>query len=422
MHTNTNGEIRISKNKKFMLLFIGSFISQFGNVFIHFATGIFILDLTGNAIQMSLYLAVIRVIGLVLQPILGALCDRFNKVKLLSQIDFVSGLIGLIFGGLLFLTNNTTIILIGLYINGIINAGLLAMYSPTYQSVIPAIVDTKELSKAYSMISILGSIEKIAGVLLASFAYMFFGFRYLLIFNAITFIITSIIENFIKVEHTSQRNSPKRRLQLVSEIKEGYLYMSEKKELINMTKVAVLMNVFLVGIMVTSLPFIINTDLQLPPYILASINVSLNLGGLLTAIYMSKNEMKRAGKMISRGFCIHIVIFAVLALSYYGLSRNFINTYTFIGVNICNFFILGCVGSYIKVPLNVSYVKRIEPEYMGRVMSLRSTLASIATPLAISVFGILIDTTGVLVTLVIGWIGITVATIYTLKNKYIRQL
>lgn len=422
MHTNEDGKMWMSHNRKFMLLFIGSFISQVGNVFIHFATGIFILDLTGNAVQMSLYLAVIRVTGLILQPILGALSDRFNKVKLLSRLDFVSGLIGLSFGLLLFLTNNTTLILIGLYINGIINAGLLAMYSPTYQSVIPAIVDTKELGKAYSMISILGSAERIVGVLLASFAYMFFGFRYLLIFNGITFIITAIIENFIELEHTPVQSSKQGVTQLVREIKEGYLYMSEKKELINMAKVAVLMNIFLVGIMVTSLPFIINTDLQLPPYVLASINVSLNLGGLLMALYMSKNAIKRAGNMIVKGFAVHILIFAVLALSYWGLSIGVINTYIFVGINICNFFLLGCVGSYIKVPLNVSYAKRIEPEYMGRVMSLRSTLAAIATPFAISVFGIMLDATGVLVTLIMGWVGITLAAIYTFQNKYIRKL
>ena len=80
---------KILKNKNFRLFYGGSVISQIGSLFVQFATVLFILDITGKATYMSIYLALSSLLFIVLQPILGAVTDRLNKVKVLYTIDYI---------------------------------------------------------------------------------------------------------------------------------------------------------------------------------------------------------------------------------------------------------------------------------------------------------------------------------------------
>ncbi len=127
-------------NKNFSLLFYGSIISKFGILFIQFATGIYILELTGSALILSIYLGVSTFVFLFLQPIFGVYIDRFNKIKVLVVLDFICGITDLfLFILLLFIKSSNYIVLL-IIINSIINSVCVAAYQPAYNSAIPLIV------------------------------------------------------------------------------------------------------------------------------------------------------------------------------------------------------------------------------------------------------------------------------------------
>lgn len=136
------------KNRNFSLFFAGSIVSQIGSIFINFAAGLFILDLTGKAMYMSVFMAISAGMYIVMQPFLGAVVDRLDKVKILYILDYASGVTDLALATLLFATDDPTIILIGLFVNGIINSTMMAMYQPTYQSMVPLMVKEEELTPA----------------------------------------------------------------------------------------------------------------------------------------------------------------------------------------------------------------------------------------------------------------------------------
>lgn len=414
-------QIKIFKNKNFRLFYSGSVISTIGSLFVQFATGLFILDLTGKAIYMSIYLALSSLLFIVLQPILGAVTDRLNKVKVLYTIDYIFGISDIVLAIVLFLTNNTSVILLAMLINASINASMAAMYQPTYNSMLPLIVEDEELSPAYSLMSTLGNLQNIIGILLASVIYMVFGYKLLLIINGISFIVAAIMEMFIKIEHESKSFEGGLK-KLLSDVKEGYTYMVSKKELINMAKVAVMMNFFLVGVFVITLPYMINTELNLLPYVLATFNVSMSVGGIAMAIYISKKEINKAGDKIVKGFFIGVLCFVLITFNYYLFNSEISTLLVFIICMSLTLFVFGASGSYIQIPLNISYAKRIDKEMLGRVMAFRSTLSSLASPLAMLIFGLLVDNTGVLLTLIIGCFGILGATLFAYTNKYIKML
>lgn len=414
-------QVNIFKNKNFRLFYSGSVISTIGSLFVQFATGLFILDLTGKAIYMSIYLALSSLLFIVLQPILGAVTDRLNKVKVLYSIDYIFGISDIVLAIVLFSTNNTSVILVAMLINASINASMAAMYQPTYNSMLPLIVNDEELTPAYSLMSTLSNLQNIIGVLLASVVYMVFGYKLLLIVNGVSFIVAAIMEMFIKIEHESKPFEGGLK-KLLDDVKEGYTYMVNKKELINMAKVAVMMNFFLVGVFAITLPYMINTELSLQPYVLAIVNISLSIGGMAMAIYISKKEIDKAGDKIVKGFFIGVLCFILITLNYYFFNLESTTLLVFIICMSLTLFVFGASGSYIQIPLNISYAKRVDKEMLGRVMAFRSTLSSLATPLAMLIFGLLVDNAGVLYTLIVGCFGILGATLFAYTNKYIKML
>lgn len=414
------GNKSIFRNRNFTIFYIGNVVSQIGSMFIQFATGLFILDLTGKAVFMSVYLAITFAIFIIFQPVFGALADRLNKAKLISLLDYIFGTVELLFVLVLFIVKDTNFILGALFLNGVLTSIIAALYQPTSSSMVPLVTKENELTTAYSYISILNSGQEIAGIILASFLYMIMGFKWLLLFDAITYIIAAFFEMFIKVEDNVVKDATKSKL--FDDVKEGFKYMSEKKELINMAKIAVMMNIFMVGIFSITLPYMINTDLNLDPIVLGTMNGVFSGGGLIMATIISKKEIQNIGNKLASGFSIIVVSVVGITISYSLMSSEVISLFPFaLTLGLC-MFLTGIAGSYIQIPLNISYAKRVEEEYMGRVMAIRFSLSSVATPLAMVLFGVLIDHGGVNVALIVGVIGTAGATLFTRSNRYVKAL
>ena len=78
--------------------------------------------------------------------------------------------------------------------------------------------------------------------------------------------------------------------------------MHKNIELINMAKVAVIMNFFLVGIFGITMPYMINNDLELPPYILAGVTVAISIGGIIMSLKIANQQVTDSGDRIYYGF------------------------------------------------------------------------------------------------------------------------
>ncbi|MGL5979193.1 MAG: MFS transporter [Erysipelotrichaceae bacterium] len=406
------------KNKNFILFFSGMFVSDIGSVLFNFATSLFLLNLTGNASFMASYLAIAMIVNLLLTPLFGNLSDRLNKVKTLYRCDFVFGITDLAFAFILFTSNDTNTILIALFLNAIINNIGYALYQPVSNSMIPMLVKGDGLQKAYSFVTTSQSAVSIFGMLLAAVLYSLIGYRWIVLCNGISYLFASFFERFIHVYYEPSKSES----HFFSDLKAGFAYMIEKKELINMAKCAVIMNIFLIGITSVTLPFMINTDLLLNPIWIANFSIFFSVGSMLGAIYMSKRTYKRANPLIVRGFFVNFFVYVVICLCYFGIVNQILNEWMFGSLLCLIAIVFGFSGSYIQIPLNASYAKRIDPEYMGRVMSLRITLSSIASPLSVLAFGFLIDGFGISISLLLGTLGIFIGALYTARNKHLKTL
>lgn len=406
------------KNTNFLRYYVGMIVSDLGNILFHFTTSLFLLTLTQKASLMATYLAITTVLQLVLQPFFGGWSDRLDKVKTLYRCDFVFGITDLLFAFLLFTANDTTWIIVGLFLNGIINSITYALYNPTSQSMVPLLVEEDRLHTAYSFLSTSQSAIQVFGTLMAAIIFSLVGYAWIVLFNGISYIAAALLEMNIKATSivTASENH------FLKDVKAGFDYMVQKKELLNMAKCALIMNIFLVGVTSVVLPFMINVDLQLNPINLAVFSIFLSLGMIGASLWMGERKFPRAYPWIRGGFFVNVLIYGLILLNYVLIATHFISPLWYTTGNALIAFGFGFCAASIQIPLNTAYAKRVESAYMGRVMALRSTLSSIATPFSMLAFGFLIDNFTVLIALLIGTVGILLGAIYTAKNKPLQSL
>ncbi|HKM30493.1 MAG TPA: MFS transporter, partial [Bacilli bacterium] len=82
----------VLRNKNYLLLFIGTLVSNIGATFYSFAISLYILSVTNNnaAIQ-GFYLGLCGIIFLVFTPLGGVIADRKNKAKIVYLTDYLRG-------------------------------------------------------------------------------------------------------------------------------------------------------------------------------------------------------------------------------------------------------------------------------------------------------------------------------------------
>lgn len=80
-------------------------------------------------------------------------------------------------------------------------------------------------------------------------------------------------------------------------------------------------------------------------------------------------------------------------------------------------FCIGFLSVGIQIPINIIYATSVDPDYMGRVMSIRKTFSTISAPFAMILFGILLDCFSVEIVLLIGAIGVTLSIFVMRRGK-----
>jgi MFS family permease len=90
----------------------------------------------------------------------------------------------------------------------------------------------------------------------------------------------------------------------------------------------------------------------------------------------------------------------------------------FIGTN----FIAGMTSALINAPLNASISKFVDPNKIGKVVTMMDSFGGILMPFAILLSGVLIDTVSVYVVLYSMIIGVLLMSLIMFKNKHIKEL
>lgn len=393
------------KNKNFIIIVIGQIISLFGNAVQRFSMSLYLLHFTGSTAAFAKILAISTIPYIIFAPIAGRLSDKINKKKIMIYLDlFCVALIG---GYALILLN-------GMDSEFVVGAVMFilsicyTLYGPAVTSSIPQIVNEDRLTSANGIINQVGSAVNFVGPILAGVLYGLVGIKFIVIINAVSFLMSAILELFLDIPDAESKtnnvigkdklsddyNSSDRLLSFefvknsFIDMKNTFMHlMNENKIILGIIVSYALGNIFLVPILSIVAPYFINIYLGLSSEIYGIVEGICVLGMICGGFWISiKPEMFSMKKV---HYTYVPMILGVALMSVIVFLK--INNYAMAGL-------FSLSGMAIMMSLSLSNVltltfiqKEISMDMLGSVSALSTAVATISVAPGQLLFGQAID-------------------------------
>ena len=368
------------KNKNFIIIVIGQIISLFGNAIQRFSMSLYLLEFTGSTAAFAKILAISTIPYIIFAPISGMLSDNVNRKKIMVALDFFcAALIGGYACILLKGADHQYIVAIVMFMLSI----CATLYGPAVTSSIPQIVAEDKLTSANGIINQVGSIVNFAGPILAGVLYGLLGIKVIVIINAVSFLVSAIMELFLDIPDVAVKNEDSESKRTVigllvksfADMKESFIYLKKEKRIVLSIIISYAFgNIFLVPILSIVAPYFINILLGLSAEVYGVVEGICVLGMILGGFWISVKPKMFSIKKVH--YTYYPMIAGVILMSVLGFIK--INNYAMAAV-----FAFG--GLLIMLSLSLSNVltltfiqKQVPEEMLGRVSAFSVAVATIS--------------------------------------------
>ena len=421
-------------NRNFRLAFFGALVSELGTVFYSFAVGFYILEISGNnAFLQGLYLALCGVSLFIFTPLGGVIGDRYNKAKIMYLCDYAKGAIIIIATVLMLVFKTSSAHLIILFSIGILANGVSGVFTPAAGALLPHIIEEKKLQQANAYYSVKSAFQSIVGVVLAGIFYAVMPITLLFILVGVCYILSGVSEMFIRYHHEQSQEKMTVKL-IISDIKEGFKYLSAQDAIKAFVIAIMFINFFFAPISGNFIPFFAKTDLAgassylfdkwITPELWTSVfSVLIGIGFMAGSIVLStKKQEEKVGRKISIRICIIAGLLIIITLGYWLLVSK--------GVSINGFLILFCICTLIagicvaavNIPANTVLMVIVEKDKLSKVTSIIGIASQGMTPIASVLAGAVLQYMGSTSLLAICAIGFTITAAFLFTNKKAQEI
>ncbi|MBF8435631.1 MFS transporter [Halanaerobiaceae bacterium Z-7014] len=376
----------IWRNKDFILLFTGGFVSRIGSGIHNIALVWFVLELTGSGTTTGILLALSTLPAVLIGPFGGLIADRVNRKLLIVGNDFLRGGIVLILGWAIY-SGQTSFFLLGFATVLISISG--AFFNPAVSAVFPNLVRPENLEKANSLENISMNFTQIIGAAAGGILIGTLGIAGAFFFNGISFILSGISELFIDIPPISQEADTKE--SFIADFKFGINFLTDRRELLGLFIIFLFLNFLFGGLFSVGLPYIYNQILEINEMLFGLAKSTFPVGAILGSILINyiaiKNNIKFLGKTLTAQSSLLVLM--GLPLSYYGLNNlSVMNIYIILTVLLV---LLGILNAMANIPIITIFQKMIPDNLRGRVFGLLGTFTQGLTPISMGLMGILFD-------------------------------
>ena len=363
------------RNKNFLIIVIGQIISLFGNAIQRFSMSLYLLEFTGSTAAFANILAISTIPYILFAPIAGRLSDNIMVCLDLLCSILIGTYALILFNG----RDNEFIVAVVMFVLSI----CATLYGPAVTSSIPQIVDEDKLTSANGIINQVGSAVNFGGPIIAGLLYGLAGIKLIVLINAVSFLISALMEIFLYIPDVSKEESINDdKLSIVNFIKKSFIDMkntfiylsNEKKVVLGIIISYGLCNIFLVPVLSIAAPYFINIFLGLSAEIYGVIEgifvLGMILGGLLISLKPDMFSMQR----------VHYTYFPMIGgiLLMWLLGFMKLNNYMSAGV----FAISGMaimLSLALSNVLTLTYIQKQIPENMlGSVSAFSTAVATIS--------------------------------------------
>lgn len=372
-------------NRKFPLQFVliwsGQAVSMLTSSVLQMAIVWYLTKKTGSAAILSLATLAGFLPQAVCGIFIGALIDRYNKKKILIYSDLFISAIGLV---LFFVGTLGDIPIWIIMVVLVIRSIGTAFYMPALNAVMPLIVNREDLTRFAGYAQGFKSISMLLSPAIAAALFSVFDLNIIVLLDTVGALVAVVFLTFATIPLVTRHYESENK-NLVQEVKAGFLALHSKKGLTELLVISALYAIiyFPIG---TLFPHITMTyfggGVEQSGTIEVIYATGMLLGSLLLGVIGKSIDKMR---IISGSIALYgISILSVGLLPPDGLPI-FYGIALFIGLS--NPFFMG-----IQIAI---YQTKIEEKFLGRVLSLNSSVSMLAMPMGLIMSGLFADKIGV---------------------------
>jgi len=346
------------------------------------ALSFWVLKTTGSSAKMGAVLAASLIPSLVIGFFSGAFIDRYNRKNIIIGTDLLRGLILALFAVLFYFELINFYMILAMQMLLSVNA---AFFDPAIPSVIPQIVDEKDLAAANSKHQFVNGFSTIAGAFIGGIFISMFGYLWVFVVNAISFLLSAFFECFIKIPPLQKDTTEKRgETGILSDLKQGYQYILSDKALLILLFMVMVIH-FFVGSIEIFMPVIANAISDDGARNLGFFQTAFGVGTIIMAVILSIKNISGKEKFTLFGSVFLIGVLYIAASFFAG------NEAVITGLYLIMIFLFGCCIICAGVSFKTLLQKKVDNSFAGRVFAVVGSVGNASIPAAMMAYGFLLE-------------------------------
>ena len=379
--------LSVLKNRNYVLVILGRLVSEFGTYLESFALSLYVLKKTGSSALFATVIMVALIPRILLMPFAGVIADKFSRKKMVVRMDILSGLVVMAACAALYLKGELSLGMI--YVFVIALNTISVFFTPAMNSMMPDIVEKEKLPDANSLMEIGAAIIAVTAPIVAGILYSGFGLLIILLFDAISFWLSSLSESFIKIEKESLI-SKENQQSFFSNFKDGIKYIIGMPEFLIIGGVAIIANFALGPIFSIALPVVILKDFELSETVYGIITALMTIGMFVGPLFAAGIVKKyHYSKLVSFILTMSGVICGLIAVSF--IKGIFPNLYYNTVIMLVLINMLMIIIIWVNLATTTARQRIVPGELQGRVSSAVGMVAMMAMPAGQGLMGYLLD-------------------------------
>ena len=368
--------------KNYIHFWIGQLFSLLGSLVLTFAIFVWIIDVTGSALMLSIANFIFLVPMLIVTPFAGVISDRVNRKLLILVVDSLQAFLSVILA-LLFIVGFTELWFVFLFLG--LRSVCQQFHGPAVMAIMPLMVPKEKLSRVNGIRYFFLGIVQFAGPAVGATLLFFFPIKYVLWIDVITFFIALIPLITLKLPAIKIDVKHIKKKGFYKEFKEGLTIVKAIPGLLTIMLIAMMLFMLSQPAMVLA-PYFIKIVHGGNNFTLAIIQMVLQGGMILGALVpFFKKKWKNQIRVLFIGMVI--INFGYLL---YGLAP--IGYYSIISIGA---FIMGFIMPIVNIIVITVVQSTVPTDKMGRVSSILNILMMVATPIGAILSGPLSELWGV---------------------------
>ncbi|HEU5457021.1 MAG TPA: MFS transporter [Terracidiphilus sp.] len=346
--------VRALRNRNFRLFWSGNFLSNIGSWMENVARGWLVLLLTNSAFWLGLVGFAGSIPFLFFTLFGGVFADRVDKRRLLLVTQTTMMILAFVLATLAWLKVITVWEVAAIaFLNGV----TMSMNAPSYQAMVPRLVENEDLTNAIALNSAQFNMSRILGPTLGGYAMAIFGVAGNFFLNGVSFL--AVIAALTRIRYPEAERSHQE--SVWQSLRSGFAYLHSERQmrvLVYMTAV-----VSFLGIpFLTFIPYFAKVQLNLGASGLGWLLACSGLGAVLGAMTIAvKGVIRRRGQVLTG--CGILFFAAIIGICY---------SYSF-ALSASLALVEGYNGILMISCFNVSLQHLSSDEMRGRMMSIYAT-------------------------------------------------